>query len=74
MEFSPHAISYLDILGFSMFIEEAETNQDKLVSLDKLFNEVISRNISLGDRQGDYFKTMIDLKFIFKRRGACVLW
>lgn len=62
MEFSPHAVAYLDILGFSRFIEEAETNQRKLESLDKLFNEVIPRNISLGDRQGDYLKAKIDLK------------
>lgn len=46
MEFSPHVVAYLDILGFSKFVEKAETNQDKLESLNKLFNEVLPREIS----------------------------
>ncbi|MHB1757869.1 MAG: hypothetical protein ACYCT9_10235 [Leptospirillum sp.] len=46
MEFSPHAVAYLDILGFSDFVEEAEKDNDKLKSLDKLFNEVIPKEIS----------------------------
>ena len=47
MKFFPHALVYLDILGFCNFVEEAETDQDKLKSLDKLFNEVIPREISM---------------------------
>lgn len=46
VNFLPHAVAYLDILGFSMFIEEAETNQNKLESLEKLIYEVIPREIS----------------------------
>ena len=54
MEFSPHAVAYLDILGFSRFVAEAETNQDKLELLDKLFNEVIPREISSEGRNSEY--------------------
>ena len=60
--FSSHAIAYLDILGFSKFIEEAEMNQDKLESLDNLFIKVIPKHISLGNRNGDYLKAKIELK------------
>ncbi|MDE3021513.1 MAG: hypothetical protein KGI54_06590 [Pseudomonadota bacterium] len=45
-EFSHHAVAYLDILGFSKFVEAAETDTGKLQKLDKLFNEVIPRQIS----------------------------
>lgn len=56
MEFSPHAVAYLDILGFSRFVEEAEKpeNNDKLELLDKLFNEVIPREISSEDRNSAF--------------------
>ncbi len=62
MKFSTHAIAYLDILGFSKFVEEAEKDNNKLELLDKLFNEVIPRSISLGDRKGDDYKTRTRLK------------
>lgn len=43
IEFQPHAVAYLDILGFSKFVEDAEKDSDKLKQLDKLFNDVIPR-------------------------------
>ena len=46
MIFYPHAIAYLDILGFSQFVVETETDPDKMRCLDKLFNEVIPREVS----------------------------
>ena len=46
MIFHPHAIAYLDILGFSQFVVETETEPDKMRCLDKLFNEVIPREVS----------------------------
>jgi hypothetical protein len=52
--FSPHTVAYLDVLGFSRFVAEAETNQDKLELLDKLFNEVIPREISSEGRNSEY--------------------
>lgn len=54
VNFLPHAVAYLDILGFSSFVEEAETNQDKLKLLDKLFNEVIPREISLDGKNSAF--------------------
>ena len=54
IQFLPHAVAYLDILGFSRFVEEAETNQSKRSSLEKLFNEVIQREISLEGKNSAY--------------------
>ncbi|MFA5171777.1 MAG: hypothetical protein WC426_09430 [Sulfuriferula sp.] len=54
MKFSHHAVAYLDILGFSNFVENAEKNSDKLQQLDKLFNEVIPREVSLDGKNSTY--------------------
>ena len=62
MKFRPHAVAYLDILGFSSFVEEAETNHEKVGLLNRLFTEVIPRSISLGDHKGDHLKVKMDLK------------
>ena len=60
MEFSTHVVAYLDILGFSRFIEEAENpeNNDKLESLDKLFNEVIPREVSPDGKNSSFPKDL----------------
>ena len=54
MKFSPHAVAYLDILGFSKFVEDAEKNPDKLKQLDKLFNEVIPREVFPDGKNSNY--------------------
>lgn len=54
MNFSSHAVAYLDILGFSKFIEDAEKNPDKLKQLDKLFNKVIPRELSAEGKNSQY--------------------
>lgn len=54
IQFLPHAVAYLDILGFSRFVEEAETNQSKRNSLEKLFHEVIPREIFLEGKNSAY--------------------
>lgn len=54
MEFSPYAVAYLDILGFKTFVKEAENEPEKLMALKKLFEEVIPREISIGDKNSSY--------------------
>ena len=54
IEFSPHTVVYLDILGFSRFVEKAETDPDRLESLNKLFNEVIPREVSSDGKNSEY--------------------
>ena len=54
MKFSTHAVAYLDILGFSKFVEDAENDLVKLNSLDKLFSEVIPREISAEGINSQY--------------------
>ena len=54
MEFLAHAVAYLDILGFSQFVADAENDLDKLDSLDKLFNEVIPREVSHDGKNSEY--------------------
>jgi len=54
IEFKPYSVAYLDILGFSRFVEDAEKNQDKLEQLNKLFSEVIPREISDNGRNREF--------------------
>ncbi|HQU08224.1 MAG: hypothetical protein B7Z60_06295 [Ferrovum sp. 37-45-19] len=54
MKFSHYAVAYLDILGFSKFVEDAEKDSDKLKQLDKLFNEVIPREVLPDGRNSNY--------------------
>ena len=54
MEFHPHAVAYLDILGFSNFVKAAEEDPIKLKQLDMLFNEVIPREISSEGRNSAF--------------------
>ncbi|EQD48940.1 hypothetical protein B1A_13872, partial [mine drainage metagenome] len=58
MDFNSHdvtyAVAYLDILGFSEFVEDAEKNPVKLQQLDKLFNEVIPREVLPDGRNSKY--------------------
>ncbi|XXG30220.1 MAG: hypothetical protein WJ306_09240 [Ferrovum myxofaciens] len=56
-----YAVAYLDILGFSKFVEDAEKNSDKLQQLDKLFNEVIPREI-LPDGKNSNYPKYFDMK------------
>ena len=56
MKFSHHAVAYLDILGFKNFVKEAEKKPDKLEKLDKLFNEVIPREILPDGKNSTYLK------------------
>ena len=58
MIFRPHAIAYLDILCFSRFVEEAEIGPDKMKCLDKLFNEVIPREVSSEGKNSRYPKDL----------------
>lgn len=58
INFLPHAVAYLDILGFSKFIEEAEKSQNKLESLEKLIYEVIPREISLEGKNSVFPKEL----------------
>ena len=56
MEFSYYAVAYLDILGFSDFVKEAEDNENliALTALKKLFEEVIPREVSIGGKNAIY--------------------
>ena len=54
IEFQPHAVAYLDILGFSKFVEDAEKKPDNLKKLDKLFSEVIPREVLPDGRNSQY--------------------
>ena len=54
MKFQKYAVAYLDILGFSKFVEDAENCQDKLDALGRLFDEVIPREISAEGRNSEY--------------------
>ena len=56
MVFSHYAVAYLDILGFSEFVKEAEDNSrpEKLIALKKLFEEVIPREISIDGKNASY--------------------
>ncbi|MBU6994275.1 hypothetical protein [Ferrovum myxofaciens] len=56
MRFSHHAVAYLDILGFSKFVEDAEKEPDKSKQLCKLFNEVIPREILPDGRNSKYLE------------------
>ncbi len=56
IDFSPHAVAYLDILGFKNFIIVAEKNFDKLEKLNNLFNEVIPREILPDGKNSTYSK------------------
>jgi hypothetical protein len=59
MKFFPHAVIYLDILGFSCFVEEAEKgDNDKMNALSKLFNEVIPREVSSDGKNSSYPKDL----------------
>lgn len=54
IEFQPHAVAYLDILGFSKFVEDAEKELDKSKQLCKLFNEIIPREILPDGKNSNY--------------------
>ena len=55
MKFQKYAVAYLDILGFSDFVEDAENCPDKLDALGRLFNEVIPREITAeGQKYSKY--------------------
>ncbi len=54
MKFLTHAVAYLDILGFSKFVEDAENCQDKLDALDRLFDKVIPREIAADGKNSQY--------------------
>ena len=54
MKFQKYAVAYLDILGFSKFVEGAENCPDKLDALGRLFNEVIPREITAEGRNSEY--------------------
>ena len=54
MKFRKYAVAYLDILGFSKFVEDAEGCPDKLDALDRLFNEVIPREITAEGKNSEY--------------------
>ena len=54
MKFQKYAVAYLDILGFSKFVEDAESCPDKLDILGRLFNEVIPREITAEGRNSAY--------------------
>ncbi|MBU2812375.1 hypothetical protein HF669_13675 [Acidithiobacillus thiooxidans] len=54
MEFHPHAVAYLDILGFSNFVKAAEEDPIKLKQLDILFYEIIPREISSEGRNSAF--------------------
>ena len=54
MKFQNYAVVYMDILGFSKFVEDAENCQDKLDALGRLFNDVIPREITAEGRNSEY--------------------
>ena len=54
MKFLPYAVAYLDILGFSKFVEDAENCQGKLDALGRLFNEVIPGEIKAEGKNSQY--------------------
>lgn len=54
MKFREYAVAYLDILGFSKFVEGAESCEDKLGALGRLFNEVIPREIAAEGKNAAY--------------------
>ena len=54
MKFLTHAVAYLDILGFSKFVEDAENCKDKLDALDRLFDKVIPREIAADGKNSQY--------------------
>lgn len=54
MKFQKYAVAYLDILGFSKFVEGAESCEDKLGALGRLFNEVIPREIAAEGKNAAY--------------------
>lgn len=54
MKFKKYAVAYLDILGFSDFVEDAENCQDKLDALGRLFNEVFPKEITAEGRNSEY--------------------
>lgn len=56
IKFSHYAVAYLDILGFKNFVENAEKSPEKLQQLDKLFNEVIPREILPDGKNSNYPK------------------
>ncbi|MHB0991704.1 MAG: hypothetical protein ACYC0M_10555 [Burkholderiales bacterium] len=54
MKFSHHAVVYLDILGFKNFVENAEKDPGALQQLNKLFSEVIPREILPDGKNSNY--------------------
>jgi hypothetical protein len=50
MEFSLHAVAYLDILGFEEFIKNAESKPEDLARLKRLYDDVIPREISIAGK------------------------
>jgi hypothetical protein len=54
IEFQPHAVAYLDILGFKNFVENAEKDPGALQQLDKLFSEVIPREVLPDGKNSNY--------------------
>jgi hypothetical protein len=71
MKFSPHAVAYLDILGFSKFVEDAEKDSDKLKQLDKLFSEVIPRE-ALPDGKNSTYPEIFEMKCLSISDGFIV--
>lgn len=51
MEFRPHAVAYLDILGFKEFVISAESSLERRTELEKLFLDVLPRQVSMENNE-----------------------